>query len=154
MKNQKQQLLIDQTERKLTVFRPLKTVVIPPKGWIHTLRSALKMSMRQLGNRLSISAQSIKEMEEREVNGTISLRSLNEAARALDMKLVYGFVSQHESLDEMIEQRAQEIAREIVLRTSNSMKLEDQQNSEQRIKKAIEQKTTEIKNEMPKYLWD
>jgi len=34
------------------------------------------------------------------------------------------------------------------------MKLEDQQNSEQRIKKAIEQKTTEIKNEMPKYLWD
>jgi predicted DNA-binding mobile mystery protein A len=154
MKNQKQQLLIDQTERKLTVFRPLKTVIIPPKGWIHTLRSALKMSMRQLGNRLSISAQSIKEMEEREVNGTISLKSLNEAARALDMKLVYGFISQHESLDEMIEQRAQEIAREIVLRTSNSMKLEDQQNSEQRIKKAIEQKTTEIKNEMPKYLWD
>jgi predicted DNA-binding mobile mystery protein A len=154
MKNQKQQLLIDQTERKLTAFRPLKTVVIPPKGWIHTLRSALKMSMRQLGNRLSISAQSIKEMEEREVNGTISLKSLNEAARALDMKLVYGFVSQHESLDEMIEQRAQEIAREIVLRTSNSMKLEDLQNSEQRIKKAIEQKTTEIKNEMPKYLWD
>jgi predicted DNA-binding mobile mystery protein A len=154
MKNQKQQLLIDQTERKLTIFRPLKTVVIPSKGWIHTLRSALKMSMRQLGNRLSISAQSIKEMEEREVNGTISLKSLNEAARALDMKLVYGFVSQHESLEEMIEQRAQEIAREIVLRTSNSMKLEDQQNSEQRIKKAIEQKTTEIKNEMPKYLWD
>ena len=154
MKNQKQQLLIDQTERKLTVFRPLKTVIIPPKGWIHTLRSALKMSMRQLGNRLSISAQSIKEMEEREVNGTISLKSLNEAARALDMKLVYGFVSQHESLDEMIEQRAHEIAREIVLRTSNSMKLEDQQNSEQRIKKAIEQNTTEIKNEMPKYLWD
>ncbi|TRX36803.1 mobile mystery protein A [Flavobacterium sp. ZT3R18] len=154
MKNQKQQLLIDQTERKLTVFRPLKTVIIPPKGWIHTLRSALKMSMRQLGNRLSISAQSIKEMEEREVNGTISLKSLNEAARALDMKLVYGFVSQHESLEEMIEQRAQEIAREIVLRTSNSMKLEEQQNSEQRIKKAIELKTTEIKNEMPKYLWD
>jgi predicted DNA-binding mobile mystery protein A len=154
MKNQKQQLLIDQTERKLTIFRPLKTVVIPSKGWIHTLRSALKMSMRQLGNRLSISAQSIKEMEEREVNGTISLKSLNEAARALDMKLVYGFVSQHETLEEMIEQRAQEIAREIVLRTNNSMKLEDQQNSEQRIKKAIEQKTTEIKNEMPKYLWD
>jgi predicted DNA-binding mobile mystery protein A len=154
MKNQKQQLLIDQTERKLTVFRPLKTVVIPPKGWIHTLRSALKMSMRQLGNRLSISAQSIKEMEEREANGTISLKSLNEAARALDMKLVYGFVSRHDSLEEMIEQRAHEIAREIVLRTNNSMKLEDQQNSEQRIKKAIEQKTTEIKNEMPKYLWD
>jgi predicted DNA-binding mobile mystery protein A len=154
MKNQKQQLLIDQTERKLAVFRPLKSVIIPSKGWIHTLRTALKMSMRQLGNRLSISAQSIKEMEEREINGTISIKSLNEVARVLDMKLVYGFVSQHDSLEQMIEQRAKEIALEIVLRTHNSMKLEDQQNSEQRIKKAIEQKTEEIKNEMPKYLWD
>jgi predicted DNA-binding mobile mystery protein A len=154
MKNQKQQLLIDQTERKLAVFLPLKTIIIPSKGWIHTLRTALKMSMRQLGNRLSISAQSIKEMEEREVNGAISIRSLQEVARVLDMKLVYGFVSQHESLEQMIEQRAREIAKEIVQRTDNSMKLEDQQNSEERIEKSIEQKTTEIANEMPKYLWD
>lgn len=154
MKNLKQQLLIDQTERKLAVFRPLKTVIIPSKGWIHTLRTTLKMSMRQLGNRLSISAQSIKEMEEREVNGTISIKSLHEVARALDMKLVYGFVSQHDSLEQMIEKRAKEIAKEIVLRTDNSMKLEDQQNSQERIKKAIEQKTNEIANEMPKYLWD
>lgn len=154
MKNQKQQLLIDQTERKLVVFRPLKNIIIPSKGWIHTLRTALKMSMRQLGNRLSISAQSIKEMEEREVNGAISIKSLQEVARALDMKLVYGFVSVHESLEQMIEERAREIAKEIVQRTNNSMKLEDQQNSEQRIEKAIEQKTTEIANEMPRYLWD
>ena len=154
MENKNQQLLIDQTERKLTVFRPLKTVIVPSKGWIHTLRTALKMSMRQLGNRLSISAQSVKEMEEREVNGTISIKSLKEVARVLDMKLVYGFISQHENLEQMIEFRAQEIAQEIVMRTHNSMKLEDQQNSEERIKKAIAQKTIEIKNEMPKYLWD
>ena len=54
----------------------------------------------------------------------------------------------------MIEKRAFEIASEIVLRTNNTMTLEDQQNSEQRIKKAIEEKTIEIKNQMPKYLWD
>lgn len=154
MKNQKQQLLIDQMERKLAIFRPLKETIIPSKGWIHALRTTLKMSMRQLGNRLSITAQSIKEMEEREVNGAISIKSLNEVARALDMKLVYGFISKHGSLEQMIAQRAQEIAQEIVMRTNNSMKLEVQQNSEERIKKAIEQKTAEIKNEMPKYLWD
>lgn len=154
MKNRKQQLLMDQTERKLAVFRPLKTVILPSKGWIYTLRTTLKMSMRQLGNRLAISAQSIKEMEEREVSGAISIKSLREVARALDMKLVYGFVSQHESLEQMIEQRANEIAKEIVYRTDNSMKLEDQQNSQQRIEKAIAQKTSEIVNEMPKYLWD
>jgi hypothetical protein len=34
------------------------------------------------------------------------------------------------------------------------MTLEDQQNSKERIEKAIKQKTEEIKYEMPKYLWD
>ena len=153
MKNTKQQLLIDQTERKLEAFRLLETTVIPSNGWIHTIRKALKMSLRQLGIRLSMTAQSVKEMEEREANGTISIKLLNEAARVLDMKLVYGFVSKHESLEKMIEKRAHEIANEIVLRTNNSMILEDQQNSDYRITKAIEQKTKEIKTEMPKYLW-
>jgi predicted DNA-binding mobile mystery protein A len=129
-------------------------MVIPSNGWIYTIRKSLKMSLRQLGNRLSIAAQSVKEMEEREASGTISIKSLNEAARALDMKFVYGFISKHESLEKMIEKRAQEIAQDIVLRTNNSMILEDQQNSEERINKAIEQKTAEIKSDMPKYLWD
>lgn len=154
MENTKQQLLIEQTERKLNPFRSLEGVVIPPNGWIHTIRKSLKMSLRQLGNKLSMTAQSVKEMEEREANGVISIKSLNEAAEALDMKLVYGFVSKHESLEKMIEKRAQEIAKEIVFRTNNSMILEDQQNSEERIKRAIEQKTIEIKTNMPKYLWD
>ncbi|PJJ06996.1 putative DNA-binding mobile mystery protein A [Flavobacterium sp. 1] len=154
MKNVKQQLILDQTDRKLIPFRLLQTVIVPPKGWINTFRTALKMSLRQLGNRMNFSAQNIKQMEEREVNGTISINSLQQVALALDMKLVYGFVSQHESLEQMIEKRANEIAREIVMRTNVSMKLEDQQNSEERIKKAIAQKTVEIKNEMPKYLWD
>jgi predicted DNA-binding mobile mystery protein A len=154
MKNSNQQLLIEQTEQKLLLFQPLNTVVIPSKGWIHKLRTALKMSMQQLGNRLTISTQSVKEIEEREVNGSITIKSLTEVARALDMKLVYGFVSKHESLEKMIEKRAIEIAEEIALRTNNTMRLEYQQNSDERIQKAIEQKTIEIKNTMPKYLWD
>ena len=154
MENTKQQLLIEQAERKLNPFRSLEGIVIPPNGWIHTIRKSIKMSLRQLGNKLSMTAQSVKEMEEREANGVISIKSLNEAAKALDMKLVYGFVSKHESLEKMIEKRAQEIAKEIVFRTNNSMILEDQQNSEERIKRAIGQKTIEIKTNMPKYLWD
>jgi hypothetical protein len=54
----------------------------------------------------------------------------------------------------MIEQRAKELAIEIVMRTNTTMSLEDQQNSKERIKQAITQKTAEIKFEMPKYLWD
>jgi len=34
------------------------------------------------------------------------------------------------------------------------MKLEDQENSPERIKKAIEERTKEIIEEMPKMIWD
>jgi len=70
----------------------------------------------------------------------------------MDLKLVYGFVSKHDTLEQTIEKRAKELANEIVMRTNTTMTLEDQQNSKERIEKAIAQKTVEIKFEMPKYL--
>jgi predicted DNA-binding mobile mystery protein A len=154
MKNNKQHLLLQQTDKKIVTFKNLKEIVIPSNGWINTFRNSIKMSLRQLGDRLHISPQSVKEIEEREANGTITLNSLRDAANAMDMKLVYGFVSKHESLEQMIEKRARELATEIVMRTHATMTLEDQQNSKERIEQAIAEKTAEIKFEMPKYLWD
>ncbi len=150
----KQQLLIEQADRKLAAFRSLDSIVIPEKGWIFTIRIALKMSLRQLGNRLKISPQSVKEIEEREAKGSITLKGLKEAGAVLDMKMVYGFIPIGHSIEEMIEKRAMEIAKEIVMRTSNTMQLEDQKNSKERIEKAIKSRAEEIKSKMPKYLWD
>lgn len=154
MTNTKQQLLIQQTDKKLAAFKPLTSNVIPAKGWINAVRTSLKMSLRQLGSRLKIAAQSAKEIEDREANGTITLNALKDAANALDLKLVYGFVAKSGSLEQMIEERSKEIATEIVMRTNTTMTLEDQQNSKERIEQAIAQKTAEIKYDMPKYLWD
>jgi predicted DNA-binding mobile mystery protein A len=154
MKNNKQLLLIQQTDKKTQVFKELKSVTIPSKGWINNFRTALKMSLRQLGNRLQISPQSVKEIEEREANGTITIKSMRDVANALDMQLVYGFISKHDSLEQMIEKRAKELAKEIVMRTHNTMTLEAQENSAERIEQAIAQKSAEIKYEMPKYLCD
>lgn len=154
MKNTKQKLLIEQIDRKLRVFRPLNSVIVPEKGWINAVRIALKMSLRQLSERMQITSQSINEIEKREANGTITLKNLRETAKALDMKLVYGFIPKEESLEKMIEKRATEIAKDIVLRTSNTMKLEDQENSKSRVNQSIKNKVEEIKDNMPKYLWD
>ena len=154
MKKNKQQLLLQQTDKKLEGFKNLKSTVVPTKGWVNTFRIALKMSLRQLGNCLNITPQSTKEIEEREANGTITLKSLRDVANAMDMQMVYGFVSKHESLEHMIEKREKELATEIAMRTNNKMTLENQQDSMGRIEKAIAQKTNEIKSEMPKYLWD
>jgi predicted DNA-binding mobile mystery protein A len=154
MKTANQKLLIEQLDRKLIPFKDLEAIVIPPKGWINTTRTALKMSLRQLGNRLNISPQSVKELENRESNGSLTIKSLKEAGLALNLKLVYGFVPMDGSIEKIIENRAFELAREIVARTSQSMKLENQENKEERLKKAIEIKAREIIDKMPKILWD
>ncbi len=135
-------------------FALLTEVAIPPTGWIKAIRTALGMSMQQLGRKLSITKQSIQDIEKREKEGAITIKALSELGKALDMRLVYGFVPNDGSLDALIEKKAAQLATTIVLRTSNTMKLEDQENSRQRIAKAIQEKTAELKNEMPKILWD
>ena len=150
----KNKLQLEQLESKIRVYVPTTKVAVPPTGWIKAVRLGLGMTLQQLANRISISKQSVLEMEQREKDGSISLKLLRDSARALDMELVYGFVPKDGSLDALIERKARELAIKIVNRTSNTMKLEDQENSENRIKKAIDERTALLKNEMPKILWD
>jgi predicted DNA-binding mobile mystery protein A len=150
----KKSLQIQQLNSKMLAFTSLQKIAPPPTGWIKAIRNAIGMSMLQMGKRLSITKQSVQDIERREKDGSISIKALREAARALDMQLVYGFVPNDGSLEQLIDRKAKELATQIVQRTSNSMKLEDQENSKQRIEKAIEERATIIKNEMPKTLWD
>jgi predicted DNA-binding mobile mystery protein A len=148
----KQKLIIEQLDRKLSAYKQLPET--PQKGWIHVVRTGLKMSLRQLANRLSITAPSVKEMEDREKNGSITIKNLKEAASALNLKLVYCLIPTDGTIDSMIDRQAEQLARKIVLRTANTMKLEDQSVSKARLEKSIKELATEIKNEMPRYLWD
>ncbi len=150
----KNTLQIEQLEARIKLFSPTRQLPNPPTGWTRALRSALGMSLQQLANKLSITRQSVQEIEIREKEGTITLKSLRETAKVLDMELVYGFVPLEGSLEKYIENRARLLAEKIVSRTSNTMKLEDQENTQQRIKRAIEQRTIILKQELPKSLWD
>lgn len=150
----KRSLQLQQLNHKITGFAPLQQVTVPPTGWIKAIRTAIGMSMYQLGNKLSISKQGVLDIEKREMDGSITIKSLKEIGRALDMQLVYGFIPNDGSLDALIEKRAFELATKIVLRTSTTMKLEDQGISDERIERAIKERAEEIKNEMPKFLWD
>ncbi len=147
-------LQLQQLNSKMLGFATLKQVAVPPTGWIKAIRTAIGMSMEQLGNKLSVTKQGILDIEKREKDGSITIKALKEIGRALDMQLVYGFVPNDGSLDALIEKRAHELASKIVLRTANTMKLEDQGNSKNRIAKAIKERAAEIKNDMPRMLWD
>lgn len=154
MKILKQKLIIEQLDKKIELLHKIDKLIIPSEGWVYSIRTALKMSLRQLGNKVGITAQSIKEIEQREKAKTISLKTLQEVASALDMNFVYGFIPKEKNIEEIIEKRAYKIAEKIVLRTSKTMQLEAQENAKARIQKAIKSRAEEIKREMPRYLWD
>jgi predicted DNA-binding mobile mystery protein A len=154
MKDLNKKLMIEQLDRKFEKLAVLKDLEISPKGWINAIRTGLNMSLVQLAKRMKKTSVSIKEIEQREEDKGITLKKLSEVAEALDCHFVYAIVPKDGTLEKSIEKRAFEVAKEIVMRTSHTMKLEDQENSDERIKKAIKDRAEKIKNEFPKYLWD
>jgi len=151
MKSSKIQFFLDEIQGKLNPFSVLKSEINPDNGWVNAIRISIKMSLRQLGERLHITPQGVRDLEKREKEGAITIKTLKEVGRVLDLDLVYGFISRHNSLEDMIEERAREIAEEVVLRT---MHLDNPKKSENDIKKVIQQKTFEISSKMPSNLWD
>jgi len=145
---------MQQLDRKMRSYAILSKIAMPPTGWIRAIRLALGMSSQQLGKKLSMTRQGVVDMEKREKDGLITIRALRETAKALDMQLVYGFVPNDGSLENLVNRKAKELAVEIVMRTTQTMKLEDQEISKTRIEKAIQERFESIRNEMPKILWD
>jgi len=153
MRNKKQ-LLIEQLDQKLKPFRKTEMALVPYKGWVNTIRTTLNMTMAQLGIKLGITKQGVKRIEESEAKGSISINSLKETGDALDLKLVYGFVPKDGTIENLINTRAEKLARKIVLRTNQNMQLEDQGISDNKINESIKDLANEIKREMKKSLWD
>ena len=153
MRNKKQ-LLIEQLDQKLKPFQKTEMVLVPDKGWINTIRTTLNMTMVQLGTKLGVTKQGVNEIEDSEAKGSISINSLKEVGNTLDLKLVYGFVPKDGTINNLINLKAEKLAKKIVLRTNQNMKLEDQGIGDEKITKTIKELADEIKREMRKSLWD
>ena len=150
----KRKLLIEQLDQKLQPFSESGKVLVPERGWINTIRTTLNMTMAQLGAKLNITRQGVKRIEESEANRTITLNSLKDVANAMDLTLVYALVPKNGTINDLIQVKAEKLARRIVLRTNQNMKLEDQEIGDEKIAKTIKELADEIKREMRKSLWD
>ena len=150
----KRSLQLQQMDARLKPYVALSRDTIPSVGWIKAIRTALGMSMEQLGRKLSVTKQAIADLEKREKDGSVTIKALKEAARAMDLQLVYGFVPADGSLETLVERKAAELATRIVMRTAQTMQLEDQANSAERLQAAVRERTAELKRDMPGMLWD
>jgi len=111
-------LRLKQLDQKLKTLQPFHDMAIPPSGWVKSIRTSLGMTLQQLANKLDITQQSIQELEKREKEKAITLKSLNNVANAMDMQLIYALVPKDGSLEALIERKATQMAQEIVRRTS------------------------------------
>ena len=99
MKNEKQTLVIEQLDKKFKLLKSVsKAMAVPSNGWINTLRKTLNMSLKQLGKKLQVTSQNINQLEQREIEGSISIQKLKDVAEALEMNFVYAFIPKDGSL--------------------------------------------------------
>ena len=154
MINRANKLYLEQIDRKIKAFSRVLPDSKPMGGWIEAVRKAIGMNMRQLATKMNKTPQAIKQIQEREKAGTITLNSLEETAAAMNMRLVYAIVPMEtSSLSELIQQQAEKMAKEIVIRANKTMSLEDQKISEKRIKNSIKEISAELA-ENPEKLWE
>ncbi len=153
MRNKKK-LLIEQLDQKLANFKDAALVLVPQKGWVNTIRTTLNMTRDQLGTKLNLTKGAIQKIEEREATGQITINKLKHVGNALNLKFIYGFVPKDGTIENLVNLKAEKLARKIVLRTNQNMKLEDQGIGDEKIDKTIKELASEIKREMKKSLWD
>jgi predicted DNA-binding mobile mystery protein A len=126
--------MIDQTpealarkhlDEALAPFRAAAQQPRPPRGWVRAIRDALGMTSRQLAARMGVAQSTVAGLEKSEEAETISLKTLRQAAEALDCRLVYALAPKT-SLDEAVRQRARKLAEEHLARIHHTMRLENQ----------------------------
>ena len=77
-------LILEQLNTTLKRFSAIKSVNPPRKGWIRAIRDALGISTRQLGDRLGVSKSRITRIEQDEVGGSVTLKTMRRMADAFD----------------------------------------------------------------------
>jgi len=112
-------------DRRFAALRPLLANPRPAKGWVRALRDALGMTTQQLAQRMGVSQSRIPELEQAEVSGGITLKSLERAAEAMGCRVVYALVPEH-ALGDVVRAQAALVADRQLAAVDQSMRLEDQ----------------------------
>ena len=58
-------IVLRQLDKKLSKYQPAQSIEPPAKGWLNAIRNVLNMSLKQLGDRLKMTAQGMKNLEEK-----------------------------------------------------------------------------------------
>jgi predicted DNA-binding mobile mystery protein A len=111
-------------ERRLRRLRE-ERLSSPSRGWTKAIREALGMTSRQLAERMGVAPSRVAAIEKAETTGAITMRTLREAAEALDCEFVYAFVPR-KPLDDILFDQAERKVRNELAHLNHMMRLENQ----------------------------
>ena len=140
-------------DRCFSTLSPLHTIKPPSKGWIRAIRDAIGLTSAQLAKRMHVSQPRITALEHAEMNGSVTLATLEKAASALDCTLVYTFIP-HKTLDNIVFDRARMKANKMIERIHNTMTLESQNLDQQSLLEERDALITRLMHGNLRGLWE
>jgi predicted DNA-binding mobile mystery protein A len=152
MQPKHRRVMRDQLDSIFSQLNKIKDIQPPVKGWLRSIREALGMSGKQLGERMGVSQPRVVQIEKDELSGAVTLKTMRQAAEAMDCLFVYAVVPRS-SLDETIRSQARRVAEKRLSRTSHTMLLEDQVVSNDERQKMLDAKVEDMIREIPKDFW-
>ncbi|MFA7404607.1 MAG: mobile mystery protein A [Pelobacteraceae bacterium] len=153
MTPKQRQIARQQLDKTLSQFGFATGIQQPVKGWIRAVREVLGMSGTQLAQRLRVSQPRIPKLEQDELSGAVSLKTMRQAAEALDCVFVYALVPRT-SLEDTVRTQARKVAVERMQRVAHSMLLESQSLGVEEQRTSIDAAVDELARETPRGLWD
>lgn len=144
------QAIVDHAAERVSGGQPQ---FVPAEGWIATVRKALCMSGAEFARRLGVTRARVSEMERTEPDGSVTLRTMDAAAKAMGCRFVYAIVPKNGNVQDAIEAQAHRKARAIVNRASDHMALEQQSLSVERNAEEVERIARDLMYRMPSDFW-
>lgn len=131
----------------------LQGITAPSEGWICTVRNALGMSAAALARRLGKTRALVSNTEKAELNGGVTLKTMQSMAEAMNCRFVYAIVPE-DNVEGIISQQAHIKAKQQVIEASKHMALEQQSLSQKQRAFEIERLQQEMLKDIPSNFWD
>jgi predicted DNA-binding mobile mystery protein A len=142
-----------QLDKQLSGVRFMTNLTCPVYGWIKIIRNALGMTSRQFAKRMGVTQARASAVENGEIEDSLTLKTLKEAAKALNCQLVY-FLIPEKSLEETVKEQSIKFVKSDTRSIVHSMGLENQSVDAENTDDFIAIRAEEILLKNSSNIWD
>lgn len=131
----------------------LDKLELPPEGWVRTVRTALGMTGTQLANRLGVSKARAYRIEKDEVDGNVTLKTMQATAEAMGCRFIYAIVPETD-VEAYVHEEAFNRAVYDVAQAYKHMAFEDQKISKNELRDEVLRIVSQIEQKDISSVWD